>query len=93
MEVQYRKEYSPALGRDMECKIYGHKGRPVLFIPCQDGRFFDFENFHMTDTWSPWLEAGEVMVFSIDTIDQETWKRCQKFLIKTFFLEIDSQIL
>ena len=73
MEVQYRKEYSPALGRDMECKIYGHKGRPVLFIPCQDGRFFDFENFHMTDTWSPWLEAGEVMVFSIDTIDQETW--------------------
>ena len=39
MEVQYRKEYSPALGRDMECKIYGHKGRPVLFIPCQDGRF------------------------------------------------------
>lgn len=73
MEVQYKKEYSPALGRDMECKIYGHKGRPVLFIPCQDGRFFDFENFHMTDTWSPWLESGEVMVFSIDTIDQETW--------------------
>lgn len=73
MEVQYRKEYSPALGRDMECKIYGHKGRPVLFIPCQDGRFFDFENFQMTDTWSPWLESGEVMVFSIDTIDQETW--------------------
>ena len=31
MEVQYKKEYSPALGRDMECKIYGHKGRPVLF--------------------------------------------------------------
>ena len=58
MEVQYRKEYSPALGRDMECKIYGHKGRPVLFIPCQDGRFFDFENFQMTDTWSPWLESG-----------------------------------
>ena len=27
----------------------------------------------MTDTWSPWLESGEVMVFSIDTIDQETW--------------------
>ena len=25
MEVQYKKEYSPALGRDMECKIYGHK--------------------------------------------------------------------
>lgn len=73
MEVQYFKQYSPALDRDMECKVYGHAGRPVLFIPCQDGRFFDFENFHMTDVWAPWIDAGKVMVFSIDTIDQETW--------------------
>ena len=73
MNVQYFKQYSPSLNKDMECKVYGHAGRPVLFIPCQDGRFFDFENFHMTDTWEPWIESGEVMVFSIDTIDQETW--------------------
>jgi hypothetical protein len=43
MEMQYFKEYSPELGRDMECKLYGHAGRPMLYIPCQDGRFFDFE--------------------------------------------------
>lgn len=73
METQYFKDYSPALQRDMECKVYGHAGRPVLFIPCQDGRFFDFEGFHLTDTWAPWIEAGKAMVFSIDTIDQETW--------------------
>lgn len=73
MEVQYFKQYSPALDRDMECKVYGHAGKPVLFIPCQDGRFFDFENFNMTDTWSPWIESGQVMVFSIDTMDAETW--------------------
>ena len=57
----------------MECKVYGHSGRPVLFIPCQDGRFFDFENFNMTDTWAPWIESGEVMVLAVDTIDKETW--------------------
>lgn len=73
MEVQYFKQYSPALNKDMECKVYGHAGRPVLFIPCQDGRFFDFENFHMTDAWSPWIESGKAMVFSIDTVDCETW--------------------
>lgn len=73
METAYFKQFSRALGRDMECKIYGHAGRPVLFIPCQNGRFFDFENFGMTDSWSPWIESGEVMVCSIDTIDQETW--------------------
>ena len=73
MEVQYFKQWSPALGRDMECKVYGHAGRPILFIPCQDGRFFDFENFNMTDTWAPWIESGKCMVFSIDTMDKETW--------------------
>ena len=73
MEMQYYRDYSPAMGREMECKVYGHAGRPVLFIPCQDGRFFDFENFHMTDTWAPWIESGQVMVISIDTIDIETW--------------------
>lgn len=71
MNVQYLKQYSPSLNRDMECKIYGHAGRPVLFIPCQDGRFFDFENFKMTDTWQPWIDSGKVMVFSIDTIDRK----------------------
>ena len=73
MEMQYFRQYSPSLNRDMECKIYGHSGRPVLFIPCQDGRFYDFENYKMADVWSPWIESGQVMVISIDTIDQETW--------------------
>ena len=73
MEMRYEKWYSERLGRDMEVKVYGHAGRPFLFIPCQDGRFFDFENFKMIDTWAPWIESGKVMVFSIDTIDQETW--------------------
>ena len=73
MEREYIRQYSPALGRDMECKIYAHAGRPVLFIPCQDGRFFDFEDCHMAEVWAPWIESGQVMVFAIDTIDRETW--------------------
>lgn len=73
MLTQYVKAYSNALGREMECKFYGHGGVPVLFIPCQDGRFFDFENFNMTDTWAPWLESGAVTVLAIDTIDKETY--------------------
>ena len=73
MDTRYFKEYSPALGREMEMKVYGWGGRPVLFIPCQNGRFFDFENYHMADVWRPWIDAGQVMVFSIDVIDQETW--------------------
>ena len=73
METQYFKDYSPSLNRDMEIKVYGHAGRPMIYIPCQDGRFFDFEGFHMDETLSPWIDSGKLMVFSVDTIDAETW--------------------
>jgi len=73
LEMQYFRNYSPSLGRDMEMKVYGHAGRPLLFIPCQDGRFFDFEGMGLADDFSPWINAGQLMVFAIDTIDKETW--------------------
>ena len=73
MQTYYTKWYSPSVGRDMEIKVYGHSGRPVLFIPCQDGRFYDFENYKMTDAWAPWIESGQCMVFAIDTLDKETY--------------------
>ena len=39
MEVRYFKGYSYNLNREMEFKVYVHRGKPVLFIPCQAGRF------------------------------------------------------
>jgi len=73
LEIQYHKHYSGYLNRDMEFKAYGHGGRPVLFIPCQSGRFVDFENFHMVDYWAQWIEAGKCTVYAVDTIDDEAW--------------------
>ena len=73
MDTHYEKWYSPSLGREMELKVYGRGGKPVLYIPCQDGRFYDFENFKMTDTWAPFIESGQATVFSVDTMDKETW--------------------
>ena len=73
MRIEYHKHYSSHLNRDMEFKVYGHGGKPVLFIPCQAGRFFDFENFHMIDHWASWIEEGRCTVYSIDTIDNEAW--------------------
>ena len=73
MEIRYFKHWSSHLNRDMEFKVYGHAGRPVMFIPCQGGRFFDFENFHMVDHWAQWIEEGRCTVYSIDCIDNETY--------------------
>lgn len=73
METNYFEQFSPSLNRTMPLKVYGHGGKPLLFIPCQDGRFFDFENFHLTDTFRDWIESGQILAFAIDTIDAETW--------------------
>ncbi len=73
METNYLEFYSDNLSRTMPMSVYGHAGRPVLFIPCQDGHHYDFANFHMTDTFQKWIDGGTCTVFSIDTIDIETW--------------------
>ena len=72
MHTEYHKEYSPRLGRDMEFKVYGHGGKPVLAYPCQNGRFFDWEGFGMLDTLGDYLESGRLQLFTADTIDSET---------------------
>ncbi len=73
MDIRYYKHYSSHLGRDMEFKVYGHGGKPVMFIPCQGGRFFDFENFKMIDYWARFIEEGRCTVYSVDCIDNEAW--------------------
>ena len=73
MEIRYEKHWSSYLNREMEFKVYGHGGKSVLFVPCQGGRFFDFENFKMLDAWADWIESGQCRVFSVDCIDNEAW--------------------
>ena len=73
METSYFEPYSSTMQRVMPIKVYGHAGKPVLFIPCQDGRFFDFENFGMANAIAPWIERGQCTVFSVDTADRESW--------------------
>ena len=72
MQIDYYKEYSPSLGRDMEFKVYGHGGKPVLAFPCQNGRFYDWEGFGMLETLSDFIEGGQIQLFTADTIDGET---------------------
>lgn len=73
MQENYVKHYSQSLQRDMEYKVYGTAGHPVLAVPSQDGRFFDWENFGMIEILRPWIERGEIRVVTCDTIDKETW--------------------
>ena len=78
MRIEYYKEYSSRLGREMEFKVYGHGGKPVLAFPCQNGRFFDWEGFGMLETLGDYLENGKLQLFTADTIDSETLSSREK---------------
>lgn len=73
MYIQYYKEYSHNLGRDMEFKVYGHAGIPFVVFPCQDGKFYDFEDRGMIDTVAGHIENGLIQLYCIGCVDEETW--------------------
>ncbi len=73
MKVEYFKEYSNYLGRDMEFKVYGHTGKPVLVFPCQDGRFYDFENQGMVECIQDYINAGRIQLVCCDSNDINSW--------------------
>ena len=52
MEGTYYKEWSAVLDREMEFKVYGHGGVPVLALPARGGRFYDWENNGMAGSSS-----------------------------------------
>lgn len=73
MEINYIKEYSRMLGRDMEYKTYGTQGHGVIVFPSQDGRFYDYQDFDMVNVLSSFIDRGLVRLVCVDSIDRETW--------------------
>lgn len=73
MKIEYYKEYSHELNRDMEFKVFGDRGKPCLVFPPQDGRFFDYENFGMIEAAQEYIDAGKIQMFCCDSIDTESW--------------------
>ena len=71
MQGTYYKEWSRVLGREMEFKVYGTAGVPVLALPARGGRFYDWENNGMPDAVASLLNTGRVQLFTADSIDAE----------------------
>jgi esterase/lipase superfamily enzyme len=64
---------SGALGRGMELLWFGHWGRPMLVFPASQGRFYQFEDFGMIAALAGKIEAGEIQVVCVDSVDSESW--------------------
>ena len=71
MQGTYYKEWSSVLNREMEFKVYGSAGVPVLALPARGGRFFDWENNGMPDAIAQLLNEGKIQLFCADSVDGE----------------------
>lgn len=65
--------YSKNLRRNMNVKIYGESGLPILVFPTQDAMSDNFENFGMIETLKEFIDGGKIQLFCVDTVDIESW--------------------
>lgn len=73
MNIEYHKWWSPNLGHDMELKVYGTSGKPILVFPAQGGRFYEYEDFKMIEAISGFIDEGKIKVFTVDSLDNQSW--------------------
>lgn len=65
--------YSPALGKEMPIASYGHYGFALLLVPTAAADYLEYERFQLIDALAPYIKAGKLRVFSIDSMNKESW--------------------
>ena len=73
MKIEYRNFYSSHLNREMPFKIYGHSGKPMLVFPSSGGSFHEYEDFGMIDAIWPYIESGQITVYTVSSVDNDSW--------------------
>jgi esterase/lipase superfamily enzyme len=70
---EYQRWFSPHLGHDMELLIFGRSGTPLLVFPTSMGAFHEYEDQGMVGAVAGKLDAGEVQLFCVASVDRESW--------------------
>ncbi|QEC43894.1 esterase family protein [Pseudobacter ginsenosidimutans] len=73
MERKLTAWHSPALNKNMPVAVYGFYGFALLLIPTAAADYLEYERFQLIDSLRPQIDAGVVKVFSIDSINNESW--------------------
>ena len=77
MQEEIHHWHSPSLGKDMPIAVYGHYGFSLLMIPTAAADFLEYKRFELIDQLTPFIDAGKIKVFSIDSINTESWMNKQ----------------
>ena len=73
MERNLTSWYSHRLSKEMPIATYGYYGFALLLIPTAAADYLEYERFQLLDRLQPFIDAGKVKVFSIDSINNESW--------------------
>jgi len=73
MEKNLFSWHSPVLDKEMPIAIYGHYGFALLLVPTAAADYLEYERFQMMDVLKPQIESGKVKVYSINSINNESW--------------------
>lgn len=65
--------HSPSLHKHMDLVVYGHYGFALLLLPTAAADFLEYERFNLIDAIAHHIESGKVKVFSINSINSESW--------------------
>ncbi|HQU99843.1 MAG: esterase family protein [Bacteroidia bacterium] len=65
--------FSPALNKEMPIVKYGHSGFVLLLVPTAAADYLEYERFQLIDALAPLIDSGKVTVYSIDSINNESW--------------------
>ena len=70
---EIHKWFSPNLNKEMEIVVYGYSGYALLLFPTAAADYFEYERFHLIDSIGEFLAKGGIKVFSINSINNESW--------------------
>ena len=73
MHREIHQWYSPSLNKNMEIGIWGHFGFALLMLPTAAADYLEYERFLMMDVLDNQINSGKVKVFSINSINAESW--------------------
>ncbi len=73
MRREIHSWYSPSLNKHMDIVVYGYYGDALLLLPTAGADYLEYERFHMIDVISDSINSGKFKVFSINSINNESW--------------------
>ncbi len=73
MKRELSSWYSPSLAKDMPVAVYGDYGFALLLVPTAAADYLEYERFQLMGSIAPFINAGRVKVFSINSINNDSW--------------------